>query len=394
MAILPHTGTPARVPVRAADPKYTSASLPSLTLFPASLASLVSGVSMAGTHSLLGEGNKMHALIPPNAAFGAVAASGSSGGVPAARAVAGLAAIGANAGGGRERKLLQPDVKPTDHPCPKRHRPLLLRLIVLRKILLLNDGRDKVLKIVQYAAKVLLWTRLLSAVAATQRTPSAEKALSAMVPHISLARKLVRFGASLGPLEFLFTETHSITSSHIFKFLANINDLFTSLADDSVTLGKIGVINPNPFFGTWADRLWLVGIGFDSASSYSKLKEANIQIYQLKEKKRVLELQASPLDDQHVDGRGSDAGGVSTASTLESIKMKLSNAQKQAWMCQISLAKLAADSIFCSFDVFGVVKRVEKAGGPHKQLQMFQDVSALVAACLGTWKLCASVENK
>ncbi|KAJ3392078.1 hypothetical protein HDU80_010929 [Chytriomyces hyalinus] len=173
--------------------------------------------------------------------------------------------------------------------------PLFLRFIIFRKLLLLSDGRDKIFKVVQYASKILLWSQFLSTLG--KNYPSFEtqtrKSLSSLIPHLSILRKLVRTGNAMAPIETLCRGT----ATNWFAFLNTINSLFTSLADDGVTLSKVGITQPNPFFITWADRLWLVGIGFDWLNACDKIKTAKRSVTLLTEKKRILALQSN-----HVSG--------------------------------------------------------------------------------------------
>ncbi|KAJ3259896.1 hypothetical protein HDU77_001616 [Chytriomyces hyalinus] len=254
--------------------------------------------------------------------------------------------------------------------------PLFLRFIIFRKLLLLSDGRDKIFKVIQYASKILLWSQFLSTLG--KNHPSFEtqtrKSLSSLIPHLSILRKLVRTGNAMAPIETL---CRGGNASNWFTFLNTINSLFTSLADDGVTLSKVGITQPNPFFITWADRLWLVGIG---AVSGRLLKTTEY------------------LDEDGVH-ISADTSPHTAQVLINNANTKIKQANQEIWLSQITLAKLVADFIFCSFDVFGVVKKVEKRGGINlsrgavvtaSQLQKFQDVAALVAGILGTWKLYSS----
>ncbi|KAI8831480.1 hypothetical protein BJ741DRAFT_616847 [Chytriomyces cf. hyalinus JEL632] len=302
-----------------------------------------------------------------------------------------------------------------NHPTPNNSTkisPLFLRFIIFRKLLLLSDGRDKIFKVIQYASKILLWSQFLSTLGKTY--PSFEtqtrQSLSSLIPHLSILRKLVRTGNALAPIETLCRGT---ATTNWFTFLNTINSLFTSLADDGVTLAKIGITKPNPFFITWADRLWLAGIGFDWLNASEKIKTAKRSVTLLTEKKRILGLQSNHSSTavngrllkttEYLDEDGvhisADTSPHTAQVLINNANTKIKQANQEIWLSQITLAKLVADFIFCSFDVFGVVKKVEKGGGINlsrgasvsaSQLQKFQDVAALVAGVLGTWKLYSS----
>ncbi|KAI8840854.1 hypothetical protein BJ741DRAFT_596807 [Chytriomyces cf. hyalinus JEL632] len=283
--------------------------------------------------------------------------------------------------------------------------PLFLRFIIFRKLLLLSDGRDKIFKVIQYASKILLWSQFLAQLGKTY--PSIEtqtrQSLSSLIPHLSILRKLVRTGNAMSPIETLCRGGTAATNW--FTFLNTINSLFTSLADDGVTLSKVGITQPNP--------LWLAGIGFDWLNACEKIKTAKRSITLLTEKKRILGLQSNHSStavsgrllktSEYLDEDGvhisADTSPHTAQVLINNANMKIKQANQEIWLSQITLAKLVADFIFCSFDVFGVVKKVEKRGGIHlsrgavvtgSQLQKFQDVTALVAGILGTWKLYSS----
>ncbi|KAJ3224312.1 hypothetical protein HDU81_008633 [Chytriomyces hyalinus] len=289
--------------------------------------------------------------------------------------------------------------------------PLFLRFIIFRKLLLLSDGRDKIFKVIQYASKILLWSQFLKSVGSKHPAFEAQtrKSLTSLIPHLSIVRKLVRAGNAVSPIETL---CRGFTTNW-FTYLNTLNSLFTSLADDGVTLAKVGITQPNPFCITWADRLWLVGIGFDWVSACDKIKTSQRSITLLTEKKRILVLQSTHSSSsisgrllkttEYLDEDGvhisADTSQHTAQILINNANTKIKHANHEIWLAQITLAKLVADFIFCSFDVFGVVKKVEKRGGIHlsrgasvtaSQLQKFQDVAALVGGVLGTWKLYSS----
>ncbi|KAJ3293444.1 hypothetical protein HDU79_000321 [Rhizoclosmatium sp. JEL0117] len=281
---------------------------------------------------------------------------------------------------------------------------ILLSILLFRKVLLLNDGRDKSLKVLQYTAKVLLWVRFLSL---QPLTPSTSKTLTSLIPHISLARKLVRLGNFLGPFEYLTTST--LSPSSIFSFLSNVNGLLTGIADDTATLGKLNIVHPAKVYQTWADRFWWIGILFDWNETVAKYHDASRRYRLLEENKRVLGLQLEQslsgamvkVSQLHVDGDGgvSVDGGIGhdvVRGLIGKVDVKLEATEKELLGYKLVLSKLVADFLFCSFDVFGVVTKVERMGGlkaggrvmaTASQLQKLQDVAGLTAAILGTYKL-------
>ncbi|KAI9335948.1 hypothetical protein BDR26DRAFT_897289 [Obelidium mucronatum] len=281
---------------------------------------------------------------------------------------------------------------------------ILLRLILFRKVLLLNDGRDKTLKVIQYVSKVLLWSSLLTHVSTKNSHPSIQKALQTLIPHLSIARKLVRLGNFFAPLEFLVTTPPTLSNGFAFSLLSNVNALWTSLADDSVTLAKVGIWEQREWMQTWADRLWLVGIGFDGLEAFWKWRAVSRKQFLLNEKRRILGLQfeqsvsgavmkISEFVDEDGNLVGGGIGNDVVLGMMQKADEELDSVAKEKWLWQLNAGKLVADLIFCSFDVFGVVKWIESRGGlgggriKAHQFQQFQDMAGLVSAILGTWKL-------
>ncbi|KAI8619048.1 hypothetical protein BC830DRAFT_1165692 [Chytriomyces sp. MP71] len=319
---------------------------------------------------------------------------------------------------------------------PKTTSTLLIRLILFRKILILNDGRDKVLKCIQYACKVALWSQLLPFLAATypNLAITLRKRLAGFIPHLSITRKLVRLGNFLAPVEALARGGDGPAWGSLFALCNHVNALLTGLADDGVTLGKVGMLEPRAFLQRWADRLWLVGIGFDWAEVGDRVARARRTMALMREKRRVVLLQQGHGGTVGVGGNGGSGGGGGdrvwktsefvdedgvhvgsaeagadvTQVVIENATKKEKEAERELWLCNLTRAKLVADFLFCAFDVFSVVKRVEARGGlkvgnfskagrimvTARQLQQLQDVAALVAAILGTWKLYSSQVGK
>ncbi|KAJ3304951.1 hypothetical protein HDV03_002181 [Kappamyces sp. JEL0829] len=225
---------------------------------------------------------------------------------------------------------------------PPSRRPLgsslLVRVLILRKILLLNDGRDKVLKCLQYGAKVLLWAVLLSKSPAQTRA----KQLSS---HFSLVRKVIRLGHFLEPLNDGLELCKEPGFDTLAQRLAPLNvviGIVNDVSDDIICLCKMGVLD-KPWLERCtpiSDRLWYTSIFIDIHANLT-------DTLKLQEKTR-----------------------------LESDAAARKKLEDKVFMARVSLAKLLADYVFCTIDVF----HLSVSDG-------WQAVSGLVAAVLGTYKL-------
>ena len=124
---------------------------------------------------------------------------------------------------------------------------------MLRKILLLSDGRDKVLKVVQYSIKMSLALRLI-----TKDTTSS----------FSISRKMIRLGHWLESLHAFSNAKSTVDSA------SALNGVFNDVFDDIVCLGKINLIDPSwsEFAAPLSDRLWLVSIFIDISQTVKQLK--------------------------------------------------------------------------------------------------------------------------
>lgn len=217
---------------------------------------------------------------------------------------------------------------------------IIYQLLIWRRILLLTDGRDKLLKIAQYSSKVLLWKVL------TVPKSAAQAKAKLLVSHLSLARKIIRLAHFLEPLKDgldLINEKPDFSS--LAAKLAPLNvviGILNDLSDDAICLGKMGMID------SWwiekctpvSDRLWYMSIFIDLHSNVLDMKK--LEVKYLKE------------EDQ---------------KAKEALKQKL-------LMARVSFVKLMMDFIFCTVDVF--------------QLKVSDGVQACAgffAALLGTYKL-------
>lgn len=181
--------------------------------------------------------------------------------------------------------------KPTSPPPPSIPRLKLYShfFLLVQKYLKELDGRDKSIKVIQYAFKILLHHGLVN-----------PKHWSSMVSSFSLTRKILRLGLAIGPTRKLLLEpTPSLWNSCVL-----VNEIGNTVADDIYCLYKLGVVNSK--LGKRAEVIsmycWFLGIMHDLHENYQ---------------------------------------------TLQQLKAKGSDQQEKIFMTQISLSKLMMDGIFC-----------------------------------------------
>lgn len=141
-------------------------------------------------------------------------------------------------------------------------RPLITKWAsVVQRLLKELDGRDKIMKIIQYFIKILLHYKLVNA-----------KHFSTITSHFSMTRKLLRLGTAIGPIRELAPLKNSIPST-----LITLNALVNNVSDDVFCLYKLGVFGSK--LGAISERIsaycWFAGILIDlreGAENMSKLQ--------------------------------------------------------------------------------------------------------------------------
>jgi hypothetical protein len=172
-------------------------------------------------------------------------------------------------------------------------RPFVSRwLSVIQKLLKELDGRDKLMKIIQYFVKILLHYKLVQA-----------KHWSTLTSHFSMTRKLLRLGTAMGPMREL-----SPLKSSIPQTLIVLNALVNNVSDDVFCLYKLGMVGP--YLGAKSERIsaycWFAGIMVDLRECVSNmiklqqkcLKSSNeelVKIIELRQKMFVAEISTIKL---------------------------------------------------------------------------------------------------
>ncbi|KAI8344797.1 hypothetical protein BC941DRAFT_342199 [Chlamydoabsidia padenii] len=141
----------------------------------------------------------------------------------------------------------------------------MILLTTIQRCLSDLEGRDKMMKIIQYSFKVLLFHQWVDA-----------KRWSAMVSHLSQTRKLLRVGKWIDTLL-------SQTTSYIV--------LGNRVADDLFCFYKLGVVGPG--IGKKAERLamycWFLNICIDLKSTIMSLQQKKLFLTQLSCVKLVMD---------------------------------------------------------------------------------------------------------
>jgi hypothetical protein len=181
-------------------------------------------------------------------------------------------------------------------------------LAVIQKYISDLEGRDKSIKIIQYAFKILLHYRWVDS-----------KRWSTMVSHFSQTRKILRVGHCLGTIREMMDLYSSSTknNNHPLRMLATWCGLLITLgnevADDLFCFYKMGVFGPS--LGKKAEKVsiycWFVGIFIDLKSNLKSLHAL------LQQKRKDLS-----VEEQHAH-------------------------QQKIFLARVSCTKLMMDGIFC-----------------------------------------------
>jgi hypothetical protein len=216
----------------------------------------------------------------------------------------------------------------------------LIPVLVLRRVLLLADGRDKVMKVIQYGCKILLWKVYLSKSVEQDR-------LKAISNHFSLVRKVLRLARCLEGVNEAVQISKDWRFDSVSAKLAPLNvalSILNDISDDLICLSKLGVISKE--WVDWCDpisaRLWFITILIDIHGNFVDTAEL-----------------------------------IKRRNEERSNEMRIQLRQK-IFMSNVSLFKLLADLVFCTVDVLAIGEKISPG---------YQHLSGFTAAVLGTYKL-------
>jgi len=185
---------------------------------------------------------------------------------------------------------------------------------VFRDVLLLTEGRDKVVKLLQYASRLLL----LLSVAPTKR-------LRPFISQMSMTRKVIKLGHGIYP--YLELGQKLETLARIRAWIEFVNDFW----DDVYCLSRIGVIRNaaiQRLSEDWANRAWMLGILMD--------------LHALLEKRATLRQSTVPA----VHG-----ASLKVQLQVNDVQKTGVNLQTELFWLDVSIAKLLADFGFCGMSM-------------------------------------------
>jgi Peroxisomal biogenesis factor 11 (PEX11) len=184
---------------------------------------------------------------------------------------------------------------------------------ILHDALLLTEGRDKVVKLLQYTSRLIV---LLPS------TPS--KRLRPFISQMSMTRKVIKLGHGIFPYVEL-TKGGLQTFALVRAIVEILNDFW----DDVYCLSRIGFLRSpklQRWSENWANRAWMMGIIMD--------------LYVLKQKRDVTKMKLETIPEK----KFLDVKGPSLEEDRVKAREKLSI---EAYWIDISIVKLLADLGFC-----------------------------------------------
>ena len=183
---------------------------------------------------------------------------------------------------------------------------------IFRDTLLVTEGRDKVVKLLQYASRLIL---LLSS------APS--KRLRPFVSQMSMTRKVLKLGHGVFPYLEL-TQQGAITK---FALIRAIVEIINDFWDDVYCLSRIGLLRSKRLQTVseiWANRAWMMGI----------LMDLNV----LMERKSAMTRKLKAAGETNLLRVG----------VLENQEQRMRRKLRaEAYWIDVSIVKLLADFAFC-----------------------------------------------
>ncbi|CAO3703170.1 unnamed protein product [Rhizopus stolonifer] len=195
---------------------------------------------------------------------------------------------------------------PTPPPEPECYTKQINKIplvTIFQRFLKELDGRDKMMKTIQYLLKILMHYKWAQA-----------KHWSTITSQFSMTRKVLRLGNAIGPLkEFSKKNT---TRENLFLLNETVNDL----CDDLFCLYKLGWVNKK--LGERAEVIsaycWFIGI----------MKDLNDNRKSLRKQQKSL------------------------AKKDEAIVLNRLEMEKKVFVTEISIVKLFMDGVFCACDIW------------------------------------------
>lgn len=189
---------------------------------------------------------------------------------------------------------------------------------IFNKALLLTEGRDKVVKLLQYTSRLIL---LFSS--------SPTRRLRPLISQMSMTRKVLKLGHGIYPYSELVRERLE-TFALIRAIVEFVNDFW----DDVYCLSRIGFLRGarlQKVSEDWANRAWMTGIVMD--------------LYVLMQRRRVMALKLNSGEEKkHLDV------SISLVAPGEPVNVR-NKLKLEAYWLDVSIAKLLADFGFCGISI-------------------------------------------
>ena len=181
---------------------------------------------------------------------------------------------------------------------------------ILHDAIILTEGRDKIVKLLQYTSRLLL---LLPS--------SPTKRLRPFISQMSMTRKVIKLGHGIFPYVEL-TKGELRTFALVRAWVEILNDFW----DDVYCLSRIGLLRSpkvQRWSEAWANRAWMTGIIMD--------------LYVLIQRRSAMQVKLGTAQNKKYLDVGSGADD-------RVVREKLS---VEAYWIDVSIAKLLADLGFC-----------------------------------------------
>src|SRR5271169_3473072 len=160
---------------------------------------------------------------------------------------------------------------------------------ILHDALLLTEGRDKVVKLLQYTSRLIVLF---------PSTPS--KRLRPFISQMSMTRKVIKLGHGIFPYVEL-TKGGLQTFGLVRAIVEFLNDFW----DDVYCLSRIGFLRSpklQRWSETWANRAWMMGIIMDLYVLKQKREVTKMKLETVPEK-RFLDVKGPSLEEDRVKAR-------------------------------------------------------------------------------------------
>ncbi|KAF9913225.1 hypothetical protein BX616_010132 [Lobosporangium transversale] len=254
---------------------------------------------------------------------------------------------------------------------------------IIREISEALDGRDKMIKVVQYFAKVFLWLFLSNPV---QYKVLATR-IKALAKQFSTTRKVFRLGHFVDPLASVLmlavtlktnVSKHGLRRTVMTKpatqtWRNSVRDRLGSLntvlgfvqdiSDDIYCLGAIGVLDRDftDKAEPWSNRLWMMGVSIDLHENLQSIRDVKEQIKALESK-----IHSSDKEEEEEE-------------RAKAVAQHLKLRTKLHWL-QVTTVKLGGDFLFCAYDNL----HCSFSDG-------FQAVTGLISGIAGAYKFVGKV---